>query len=122
MFWDSSALVALLVAEPESERALAWAANDSRIVVSFISPIEITSALIRRGRDRRPDMRDQIERQLSRLESNWIVVDDYRKVVTTARIMARRHALRSGDAIQLAAALSFHVNAPETLPLVTLDR
>jgi predicted nucleic acid-binding protein len=66
-------------------------------------------------------VREQIERQLLRMESSWIVVEDYKEVVQTARMIARRHALRSGDAIQRAAALSFDGNAPDILPFVTLD-
>jgi uncharacterized protein with PIN domain len=47
-FWDSSALVPLLVAEPATPAILALHAEDPEIVTWWATAVECTSALVRR--------------------------------------------------------------------------
>ena len=51
-FWDSSAIIPLLVRQAASPRTDQWFAEDSDIVIWTLTPVEITSAvwrLVRQG-------------------------------------------------------------------------
>ena len=50
-FWDSSAVVPLLLEEPARERLLAMLESDPVMVVWWATPVELVSALSRRERD-----------------------------------------------------------------------
>ena len=50
-FWDSSAVVALLAAEPARERLTAVLAEDPSLLVWWATPVECASAVSRRERD-----------------------------------------------------------------------
>ena len=50
-FWDTSALVPLLVAEPTSSRVKAWLREDPAVVVWTLTRVELLSALARRRRE-----------------------------------------------------------------------
>ena len=50
-YWDSSALVPLVVVEPASSLARAWLADDERIITWVWTRIEIVSAIERRTRE-----------------------------------------------------------------------
>jgi uncharacterized protein with PIN domain len=50
-FWDSSAIVPLLVVEESSRRLQSLAAQDSAMLVWWGSAVECVSALARRERD-----------------------------------------------------------------------
>lgn len=47
-FWDTSVIVPLLIAEKATSDIRELHAGDPRIVTSWITPIEVTSALWRR--------------------------------------------------------------------------
>src|SRR6185436_9677352 len=49
-FWDTSALVPLVVAEPESARVQRWLHDDPAVVVWTLARVEVCSALARRRR------------------------------------------------------------------------
>lgn len=119
-FWDSSALVPLLADESKTEVAKALATDDPAIVVSFITPIEVESAIWRKARGTvDEDARQRAHRRLSVLRSEWVVVEDYAAVLERARVIVGRHGLRSADAIQLATAVI--ARGPGNLSLVTFD-
>ena len=50
-FWDSSALLSLLVDEPSRSRLLAFLEEDSEVLAWWGTPVEIVSALSRRERE-----------------------------------------------------------------------
>ena len=50
-FWDSSAVVPLLIEQEPSSRAAAWVARDDAMVVWTLTPVEVVSALRRLVRD-----------------------------------------------------------------------
>jgi uncharacterized protein with PIN domain len=66
-FWDSSALIPLLIAEPTSVFVTHWLAIDPVIVVWALTRIEMLSALERRRRDG-PVSKTQMFRRIV----NWI--------------------------------------------------
>lgn len=122
-YWDSSAVVATLVAEPASPVVEALARADGEATVWALTPVEILSALARRERAGEIDAtaRGAAERDLAALERGWRLVTALTDVGQLARSLVTRHLLRAGDAIQLAAALIACAGDPAKLPLVTLD-
>lgn len=119
-FWDSSALVPLLAAEPKSTVAKSLIEADPDVVISFITPIEVESTVWRKARITRDAAeRQRAHRRLATLRSEWSIVDDYDRVLDEARRVIGRHGLRGADAIQLAAAII--VRGTGALPFVTFD-
>ena len=49
-FWDTSALVPLITKEEQTPRMQQLIASDRNVAVSFITPVELTSSIWRRGR------------------------------------------------------------------------
>jgi len=50
-FWDSSALVPLLVTQPLSSKTDKWVAEDGELAVWTLTPIELASAVLRLVRE-----------------------------------------------------------------------
>ena len=122
-FWDSSALLPLIVRETMSERMAAEYDADPAVVVWCLSGIEIWSGAARRRRDgalESPHMREARLR-LRHLSADWSEVDDIRSVRDRALRLLEVHPLRAGDAQQLAAALVLVADRPDGFPFVTLD-
>jgi uncharacterized protein len=122
-FWDASAIVPLLVAEPWTRRLQALAANDSDMLVWWGSEVECVSALARLERDGALDAR-AMTLALSRLRDlaeAWHEVDPSDALRQTAVRILRVHALRAADALQLAAAFLASERRPASLSVVTLD-
>lgn len=123
-FWDSSAVVPLLVREPASLELQATARQDPQIVVWRLSGAEVMSAIWRRRRAEEIDERGTTTatERLTLLERAWTTVDDLAHVDRRARRLLALHDLRAADALQLAAALVACDEQPSLLPFVTLDR
>lgn len=120
-FWDSSALVPLLVDEAWSERARASRDDDPELVVWWAAEIECASAVARRERSGDLDDADGALDRLELLRGRWIEIDPSDRVRRTAHRLVRTHPLRAADALQLAAAIEAAEGDPSTLPFVTLD-
>lgn len=124
LFWDTSAIVAALLDESSSHDLLRLLAAHPTIVASAITPVEITSALWRRlhhGQISAPAHRQALD-AFAALSRNWIAVADLESVTPIALDVLTRHALRAGDAIQLASAILIAGDIHAALPFVTLDR
>jgi predicted nucleic acid-binding protein len=121
-FWDSSALVPLLIEEPTSTKLRPLAATDS-IFVWWASEIECVSALARRERDGSLGKQDGAValKLLSMLARGWQEIDPSETVRETAVRFVRVHLLRTSDALQLAAAFVAAERRPTALEIVTLD-
>ena len=96
----------MCVAEPQSVR-LRRLARANGIVTSFLSAVEIASAIERR---RREDALDPAARaaalaNLAQLATSWVEVTAYTIVRDRALRLLAVHPLRAADALQLAAAL-----------------
>lgn len=122
-FWDSSAVVPLLVAQEDSSRVAGWLAGDDALVVWTLTPIEVASAIRRLARERalEEEAARQAETRLDELLRACHVVIDVEPVKSQARRLLRLHALRAFDALQLGAALHWTENRPEGRILHTLD-
>lgn len=122
-FWDSSAIVALLVSEQASDSMLAELDADTELVCWWATPVECVSALSRREREGTLGSSDVAAalRRLEALRSAWAEVQPTDRVRATATRLLRTHPLRSGDALQLAGAIAASEDQPQTLAFVTLD-
>lgn len=122
-FWDASAIVPLLIAEPLTRRLQELLKEDSEMFVWWGSRVECMSALTRRERDGSAD--EQIlTRALHRLhefEAEWQEIDPSDSLRDTAMRFLRVHPLRAADALQLAAAFCAAEQQPSSLVVVTLD-
>ncbi len=122
-FWDSSAIVPLLVAESFSTEVMAEYESDPEAIVWWATEVECVSALARLEREGSlggPTMVDALER-LRGLAGAWREVQPIARVRQTAIRLLRVHGLRGADALQLAAAIAAAEDHPASLPLVTLD-
>jgi predicted nucleic acid-binding protein len=93
--------------------------RDPNILVSFITPLEVTSAIWRKA-GVNADLRRESQRHYAVLNASWTVVDDYSTALADAMRLTTQYGLRAGDAIQLACAL-IATNQEARIPFVTLD-
>ncbi|MDH3402715.1 MAG: type II toxin-antitoxin system VapC family toxin [Acidobacteriota bacterium] len=123
IFWDSSAIVPLLVEEPATQTVHDIVRRDPAIVVWWATRVECTSALSRLEReDRLPvDTVDAARDRLAELARSWTEVLPTDDVRSQAARLLLRHALRAADALQLAAALAWGGAEPERHELCTFD-
>ena len=122
-FWDSSAIVPLLVDQPESAAARAAFEHHPQMLVWWGTGVECISALARLERERRI-MPQDVAAASGRLAGFAGPSDEVRpseRVRLLAFRVLRTHALRAGDAFQLAAAIVAADDNPRSLPFVTLD-
>jgi hypothetical protein len=123
-FWDTSALVPLLVAERETARVERWLREDAAVVVWTLTRAELLSALARRRR-REPGAARRLQearRELLSAWERWSEVTAVDVVRRHAERLVENHPLRAADALQLGAALTAAENDPTSLDFVTLDR
>lgn len=120
-FWDTSALVPLLVEEAYTPLAEAWLSSDPELVVSWIAEIEATSALSRRKREGTLTEEAYIQAQarLTRLKDSWHEVLPTETVRHHALRFLQLYPMRTLDALQLGAL--FAEGDPKGIILVSLD-
>lgn len=122
-FWDSSAVVPLLLEGPESPALRTLAQADPVFVVWWSTPVECASAIARLVREGvlAPEGEDQALELLAILGNTWSEVLPAPTLRATALRLLRVHPLRAADALQLAAALVWMGGAPNGAELVTRD-
>jgi hypothetical protein len=120
-FWDTSALVPLIVEEPGSELVAQWLAEDLAMVLWGMTRVELASAIERRAREGRLS-RVPALRRLERLAADAHEVLDLPAVRARALPLLARHTIRAADAAQLGAALLVADPDPASLSMVVLDR
>lgn len=122
-FWDASAILPLLVEEPQTKAMVALMGDDPAAAVWWLTPVECWSALARLEREQRlTDVGVAAAAALLREAARrWTEVPPIERVRDQAARLLRLHPLRTADALQLAAALVLADFDARTLPLVTLD-
>ncbi len=123
-FWDSSALVPLLVMEDVTFRLGELYLEEDGILAWWGAEVECASALARLERESSLSPRDATL-ALQRLDDfarSWHLVEPVESLRQTARRLLRVHALRAADSLQLAAALLGSEGQPSTLGFVCLDQ
>ena len=123
-YWDASALVPLVVAEPASNLVLGWLAEDDRIVTWVWTRTEIVSAIERRTREGSLSrlQRREVLGRFNALAEIWDEVTDVLAVRSRANALLARHSLRAADAGQLGAALLVQEQLAGPLTFVCLDQ
>lgn len=122
-FWDSSALIPLMISEARSGDVERLLLEDADIVSAAIAPIEVTSAVWRRKHRNELTLDEiyQADRVFAELSRNWRSIEQYPDIVDRSLVLLSRHRLRTLDALQLATALVL-VGNERSLPIVTLDQ
>lgn len=122
-FWDSSAIVPLVVEEPASALCRGWLRDDREMMTWALSATEATSAV--RRKQRLGEIGEQHAGEalgrLAMLASNWTEVQALERVHDRAHRLLAIHDLRAADSLQLAAALTATSDRPQLLPFVCFD-
>ena len=122
-FWDTSALVPLLVAEDATAAAQEAYDADSVMIVAWTSYVECASGLARAERDHLLSL-DETTVAFERLEAlcaAWREVELTGAVRDLACRLLRVHRVRAADSLQLASALLAAERRPASLEFVTRD-
>ena len=123
LYWDSSAILPLLLAEPDSEALRDVLRRDPAIVTWWGSRVECASAIARLEREETLDAAD-VRTTMDRLHAacaQWTEVPAIDDVRVHATRLLRTHRLRAADALQLAAALVASDFSPASLGFLSLD-
>lgn len=122
-FWDSSAILPLLVGEATTDAIRALAQEDPAMLVWWATEVECVSAIARleRQEDLSTDATVVALERLDALAEGWSEVQPVEAARRTARRVLRVHNLRAADALQLAAAIVAAEGHPASLEIVTLD-
>ena len=122
-FWDSSAIIPLIVKEVQSEYCIQAYRADRDVLVWTLSKVEIFSALCRRWRDDAlgPDYFDDASRRMNTFFETIYEVSAIQRVKDRAIRLLRIHPLRAADALQLAAVMVAAEENTQRLPLMCFD-
>ena len=122
-FWDSSAIVPLLVTETMTARLQALVQRDPDMLAWWGSGVECASALARLEREAALDAKgaELAFQRLTQIADVWHEIGPSEQVRENAIRFLRVHPLRAADALQLAAAFVAAERRPASLQVVTLD-
>ena len=122
-FWDSSAIVPLIVTQAASPDTDRWLAEDDKVAVWTLTPVEVASAVRRLVREGAIDERaaSHAEERIDELIGASHVIVDVETVKGQARRLMRLHPLRAADAMQLGAAWEWSAGRPAARVFHTLD-
>ena len=121
-FWDTSALVPLLLEQPATALAREMLEVDPEIAAWWGTPVECASAAARLRRAERLSAVDEsrVLDLIGRLQDSWLEVLPSQEVRNQALRLLRVHSLKAADALQLAAARMWAGDEPGAT-FVTLD-
>jgi len=122
-FWDSSAIVPLLVLEKETEQCVRAFQSDREVMVWTMSKVEVFSALCRRLREGslKEDVFDSAKKRMNDFFDMASEVISVPKVKDRAQRLLQVHPLRAADAMQLASVLVATQEDPSKAPMMSFD-
>jgi predicted nucleic acid-binding protein len=122
-FWDTSALMPLLVREATSARLQDLLRRDPAVAIWWGTPVECSSGLARLQRDGRLAQSGlrQAQGALDDLRAGALEIEPTEEVRSRALRLLAVHRLRAGDALQLAAALIWSQERVRGVGFVCLD-
>jgi uncharacterized protein len=105
-YWDTSAIVPLLVEQESSASVKRLLADDAEIVAWWGTAVECVSAMARLRREEILTLADEarVLELLEVLRDSWIEVLPSSELRDAATRLLRVHPLKAADALQLAAA------------------
>jgi predicted nucleic acid-binding protein len=121
-YFDASALVKRYVREPGSIGVRRLLTNGIA-ATSRLSEVEVSSGIVRRAREGAFNSQHR-DRALAALQHDLpalAIVEIIPEITSDARALLLRHALRAGDAIQLASCLYLRRRLGESIPFVAFD-
>lgn len=123
-FWDSSAVMPLLVHEAGSAKREANLQSAPQLLVWYGTVVELESALQRRRREGAlpPEEEAAARARLVRLRQSWAEIQPTPLVRDRAIRLLRVHPLRAADSLQLAAALIACSDQTSGITFLTDDR
>jgi predicted nucleic acid-binding protein len=124
LFCDTSALIKLLIDEPDSAQIHQATERAGLIAACRITWAEAIAAMARRQRDD-PTSADDIEQARQRLMMLWssfTIVEVSQQLVEAAGRFADGFALRGYDSVQLAAAHELHMSTEQPVTFACFDR
>lgn len=123
-FWDSSAIVPLLVEEKETDYCLKTLSDDQEMLIWCLSKVEIVSALCRRARDETisDGYFQKAKRRLNDLIERAYEIRAINHVRQRALRLLEVHPMRAADACQLASALVATQEDPGRLAIICFDQ
>lgn len=122
-YWDTSAIVGLLVDEAASARLRAEHERDIEMTTWWGTQVECVSAAARLEREGRltAPLTGEVYLRLGKLAAGWVEVLPSERLRATAERLLRVHPLRAGDALQLAAGIVAAEDHTASIPFVTAD-
>ena len=124
LFCDTSAVIKLLIDEPDSDQIHQATERAEWIAACRITWAEAMAAMARRQRDD-PTSADEIEnarQRLSMLWSSFTIIEVSQILVESAGRFADGFALRGYDSVQLAAAHELHITSNQPVTFACYDR
>jgi uncharacterized protein len=123
-FWDSSAIVPLLVHEAATPQVRDLLRLDPVMLAWWGTPIECASAICRLEREGAitSAIANESRARLREMRRQWIEVEPDERVRDAAERFLRVHPLHAADAAQLAAAFVAAEADPPSLELVCYDQ
>jgi uncharacterized protein len=122
-FFDSSAIIPVLLQQTFSTRARQLLRKYQKLVLAWTTPVEVQSALSRLYREgylNDKSYQTAMDRFLH-IEDNRLEVLPTAKLRERAREILQNYDLRAADAIQLASALLWCNEKPRGKPFITFD-
>jgi predicted nucleic acid-binding protein len=121
-FWDTSALVPLVLQQEATEEVAELLLRDPEIAVWWGTPVECASAAARLRREERLTVNeeDRVLGLLEILQRSWLEILPSEEVREGAIRMLRVHGLKAADAVQLSAARVW-AGPTDRAELVTYD-
>jgi predicted nucleic acid-binding protein len=122
-FWDSSALIPLCVRQTQSPQAVKYSDRFHIMVVWWVAPLEIQSGLARLFRAGEMSLADKTValKRLDAMRASWHEIVPVEAVKVLAGDLLWNYSLRTADAMQLAAALTWCSKRPQSRPFVCFD-
>ena len=122
-FWDSSAILSLVAAQPAQNDVRSILDDDPSVLLWWGTRIELASGLCRLHREGTisSGRLSSLLRIIEQIADDADEVEPTESVRITATRILRVHNLRAADAMQLAAALAWTNNSPSKAGFVCLD-
>jgi len=122
-FWDSSAIIPLLVLEQETEQCIRAYQSDQEVMIWTMSKVEVFSALCRRSREgalKEIDF-DSAKKRMNDFFDKAFEIISIPKVKDRALRLLQVHPLRAADAMQLASVLVATQEDTSRVPIMSFD-